>query len=301
MPEFPLPSGLRREEVRPAGSGPLLSVVRGEPAEATGPAFVLVHGLASNARLWDGVASRLLAAGHPVVAVDQRGHGRSQAPEGGYDNATCADDLAGLAQALELEGEHGPPVVVGQSWGGHVVLTLAARHPGRVGAVGAVDGGWSRLGQRFATFEECWAALAPPSFEGARWGQLSEAISSSHADWPPEGVQGTLANLVQLPDGGVRARLSREHHRQILHSMWADDMAEIWPQVRCPVLLMPAGSAEPRAAQEAARVLASARVRWYQGAHHDVHAQRPGQVAADLLELADALPRPSPDPKGPRS
>ena len=36
------------------------------------PPFVLVHGLASNARLWDGVAEHLHAAGHTVVVIDQR-------------------------------------------------------------------------------------------------------------------------------------------------------------------------------------------------------------------------------------
>ena len=41
--------------------------------------FVLVHGLASNARLWDGVAEHLHASGHTVIAIDQRGHGRSDA------------------------------------------------------------------------------------------------------------------------------------------------------------------------------------------------------------------------------
>jgi pimeloyl-ACP methyl ester carboxylesterase len=30
---------------------------------AEGPSYLLVHGLASNARLWDGVAHRLAAAG----------------------------------------------------------------------------------------------------------------------------------------------------------------------------------------------------------------------------------------------
>jgi len=38
-------------------------------------AFVLLHGLVSNSRTWDLVAERLAAAGHRVVAVDQRGHG----------------------------------------------------------------------------------------------------------------------------------------------------------------------------------------------------------------------------------
>src|SRR6266540_576228 len=55
--------------------------------------FVLVHGLSSNARLWDGVAGRLAAHGHPVYAVDLRSHGESDRPAEGYDTATAAADL----------------------------------------------------------------------------------------------------------------------------------------------------------------------------------------------------------------
>jgi len=67
---------IERLEVAP---GVRLHVERrdGDPAR---PAFVLVHGLASNLRLWDGVAERLHAAGHSVVALDQRGHGCSDGP-----------------------------------------------------------------------------------------------------------------------------------------------------------------------------------------------------------------------------
>jgi alpha-beta hydrolase superfamily lysophospholipase len=44
---------------------------------ADGAPILLVHGLASNARTWDGVAEALVAAGHDVAAVDLRGHGAS--------------------------------------------------------------------------------------------------------------------------------------------------------------------------------------------------------------------------------
>ena len=54
--------------------------------DASAAPVVLVHGLASNLRLWDGVAEHLHAAGHTVIAVDQRGHGRSDAPDVGYDD-----------------------------------------------------------------------------------------------------------------------------------------------------------------------------------------------------------------------
>ena len=63
------------------------------------PAIVLVHGLASNALLWQGVAVELSSRGHHVVAIDQRGHGRSDKPSGGYDMATVTADLAALLDA----------------------------------------------------------------------------------------------------------------------------------------------------------------------------------------------------------
>ena len=59
------------------------------------PGFVLVHGLASNAQLWQGVAEALSdgGAGHAVTAIDLRGHGESDASSSGYDTATAAADV----------------------------------------------------------------------------------------------------------------------------------------------------------------------------------------------------------------
>jgi non-heme chloroperoxidase len=291
--------------VRPRPAGPLLAVreFRGDARP-----FLLVHGLASNAQVWDGVARILAAHGHRVVAVDLRGHGLSEAPDHGYDTDTAADDLAGLADALELRS----PVVVGQSWGGNVVLALAARYPGVAAAVACVDGGWLRPRASFASFDECWSLLAPPVLDGVRYAGVAERIRAAHPDWPAEGVDGTLGNLVELPGGGVRARLAREHHREILRSMYEQDPADWYPRVGVPVLLVPAVGEEPagepgdegadgdrsRAARESAvresvraalAALPSARARWYPGADHDLHAQYPDRLAADLEDLAHGL------------
>ncbi len=252
--------------------------------------FLLVHGLASNARLWDAVGSRLSDAGHDVVAVDLRGHGRSAAPDSGYDTTTCADDLADLCTELDLTADR-RPVVAGQSWGGNVVLSLAARHASAA-AVALVDGGWICLADRFATFEECWKALAPPTFGHVTMTELAHNIRNRHPDWPVESQAGVLANFTQTPDGEVRARLSREHHRSILHSLWADDPRQLYPLVDVPVLLMPAVTehdARPEVAAALQR-LPSSRVEWYSGADHDLHAQQPDRVAADLLSLAAEAP-----------
>src|SRR5258705_76684 len=87
----------------------------------TGVPFLLVHGLSSNARLWDGVAAHL--SGHPVYAVDLRSHGLSDRPPDGYDTATATADLDAVCAGLDLPAA----IVAGQSWGGNVVGQFAAR------------------------------------------------------------------------------------------------------------------------------------------------------------------------------
>lgn len=265
--------------------------------------FLLVHGLSSNARLWDQVSQRLAVAGHEVAAVDLRGHGRSDAPEGGYTTPDAAADLAGLIQALGWHGSRAP-LVAGQSWGGNVVVDLAADH-GLVAGLALVDGGWIRLGQRYADFEQCWAELAPPRLDGVAAEGLMERIRAAAATWPAESVEGALASWDVGLDGSARPRLDRRHHRAILRSLWERDPWDSYPRVAAPAVLLaavppPAAGAGLRAGddsrvavREAARRLPDAQIRWYEGAHHDLHAEQPARAAGDLLELAgrvDPLP-----------
>jgi pimeloyl-ACP methyl ester carboxylesterase len=285
----PPPSPLEDDEVRlPDGTR---LAVRG----AAGPQrpFLLVHGLASNARLWDGVARRLVDAGHEVVAVDLRGHGLSDRPAHGHGTGQAAADLAAVAATLGLVGER-EPISVGQSWGGNVVVTQAGEHAG-VAGLGLVDGGWIALGDRYPTFEECWAELAPPQLDGVRIASLAQRFRSRHSDWPEESIRGSLANFEELPDGTGRSRLAREHHRDIVRSMWETDVRALYPRIGIPVLVAPAvppGEAVRRdSVRAAAAALADAEISWYEGADHDLHAQHPDRLAADLVALATRVER----------
>jgi pimeloyl-ACP methyl ester carboxylesterase len=161
-----------------------------------GPAapVALVHGLASNARLWDGVAPELAARGHPVVALDQRGHGLSSKPSGGYDFARLSLDLLEVFSRLGWSGERAP-VVAGQSWGGNVALDLAAHHPRSLSGLVLVDGGTIELSPRFADWPTCEAALAPPPLAGTPFEDFERLVRAAHPGWPEAGIQGTLANV----------------------------------------------------------------------------------------------------------
>ena len=65
-----------------------------EEAGGEGVPFLLVHGIACDHTYLAPQFEYFERAGHRVVAVDLRGHGRSGAPEGDYTTEGFADDLA---------------------------------------------------------------------------------------------------------------------------------------------------------------------------------------------------------------
>ena len=287
MRTIPTPPSILEHHVRlPAGHELSVRQRAGE-----GRPFLLVHGLSSNARLWDGVSAALAAAGHRVVAVDQRGHGRSGSADGDMSYDAVAADLAALCGVLELE----QPLLVGQSWGGNVVLETAARHTDAFSGVAAVDGGFIALGEAHPTPEEAWAALRPPALADRAPGEVRQLIARSVEGWPPGALDAQMANLHQHADGRVEPRLSLDAHEAIVRAMWATDPFDRMDRVAVPALLLPVNGGEGEWAarkaagvDEALRRLPDGRVTWLDGAH-DVHLQRPDVVADHLLALGNRV------------
>ena len=252
--------------------------------------FLLVHGLASNARMWDGVAEVLAAAGHPAVAVDQRGHGRSSKPDHGYDFTTVVGDLVALVGELGWQR----PIVVGQSWGGNVVVELAATHPDLVAGVVAVDGGFIELAERFDTWDECRSMLAPPHLVGTPAASMEKWIRNAHDGWPESGVIGAMANFEVRADGTIAPWLTFDRHMMILEALYHHRPSRRFGAITAPVLLVPADTGNVAwthdkqvAVDEALARLANGRAHWFSPAHHDVHAQHPVELANVLIDFAE--------------
>lgn len=263
--------------------GVTLAVRERSPARPGGRPVVLVHGLASTSRLWDGVAEHLASSGRRGVGVDLRGHGESDAPTVGYDTTTAADDLIVLLPQVSDV----PVTLAGQSWGGNVALEVAARRPDLVAGLALVDGGWIALRRRFASWDEVAEVLAPAAIDGLTWTAFREMVSSSLVGFPPGALDAATSVVRVSDDGTIRRRLTVDRHMQILRSMWDDDPARWYPQVRVPTLLMPAvgGTELSPEVIAAADAISDARVHAYPGAHHDIHLQRPVEVADDIGSL----------------
>src|SRR5258708_6316627 len=215
-------------------AGALRLSVRDHPGD--GPPVVCLHGLASNARWWDLVAPRL--APRRVVAVDQRGHGRSDKPDDGYDFDSVVADARGVVQSLGL----GPVVVAGHSWGASVGLWWAAADPGGVRAVVCVDGG---VGGLRGYFRDSWGvapvAMRPPDISGVdpsalrRWVTRSELAGDGDVAAAADILRG---NFEDAGDGTLRPRLRVERHMQIAYALYHLDTTSLLSRVTQPVLLI---------------------------------------------------------------
>jgi len=108
-----------------------------------GPVVLLVHGLSVNIELNWGINGVIdsLARSHRVVALDLRGHGRSDKP---HDPAAYGtrhvQDVVTLLDSLHIDRVH----VVGYSLGAAVATKLLVSHPERVASVVLGGGGWVR-------------------------------------------------------------------------------------------------------------------------------------------------------------
>ncbi len=257
-------------------------------ALSAGVPIVLLHGLASNARLWDGPARCLTQIGHSVVAVDLRGHGHSEKPDHGYSVPEIAADVAHLIEALSATSSKWKrPLVIGQSWGGNIVVELASQFSHLIRGIVAVDGGTIDLSHSFTEWDECERTLRPPQLAGMHYDRLRSYIRAAHPDWTEEAIDGQMHNMEKYSDGTIAPHLTMERHMTILRHLWEDRPAEKWANIKVPVMFTPASkghdehtSIKHQQIAHAISQLPHARVEWFEPADHDLHAQFPDRFAA---------------------
>ena len=147
------------------------------------------------------MADRLAAAGHPVAAVDQRGHGQSAKPDTGYDFATLTDDLLAVLADLDWRMPGTPALgrrsELGRQRGPGAGGPPSRRHRRRWSSW--MGGRWSWR-DRFADWPTCEAALAPPPLDRHQRRRISNGmIRATTRIGRRAGIAGTLANVEVQP------------------------------------------------------------------------------------------------------
>jgi pimeloyl-ACP methyl ester carboxylesterase len=102
------------------------------PLRGAHPSLLLVHATGFHARVWDRMLAHLPE--RHAWAIDQRGHGRSDAAPITHWSV-FGHDLAAIAAELDLHGAIG----IGHSMGGHALVQAAALAPGRFARLILID------------------------------------------------------------------------------------------------------------------------------------------------------------------
>ena len=113
----------------PIGSAGRINYIDEGPKTSTLTPVLFVHSFAGSANHWDAQIEHLRSQ-RRVVAIDLRGHGRSDPPldTGGYSVEALASDIGTVADHLTIKRF----VLVGHSIGGAAALAYAQQHPARV-------------------------------------------------------------------------------------------------------------------------------------------------------------------------
>jgi alpha/beta hydrolase fold/DinB superfamily len=259
--------------------------------EGRGPALLLLHGLSSNARVWERMAAQLPA--RRVIALDQRAHGLSDRPAAGYAMAELVADAAHAVDALGL----GRPVVGGHSWGAAVALALAADRPELAAGLAFVDGPAGSFSRRM-TWEEAAARMQPPLPVYADLEAAVEAQRSFLGDVWGEDLRGFVRSGLVETDGGLASTLTTTVRHEILAELYRFEPEALFAGVEGPILIAAAGRPWPGAppeliawrqqtVAEVERLRPDARVRWYDSLH-DVPLFCPAELGSDVERLAIA-------------
>lgn len=212
-----------------------------------GSPVVALHGLTASYVNFIGVAERL-AGRRSLFALDLRGRGDSDKPEGPYGLAQHARDVAEAMRAMEL----GPNVIVGHSMGAFIATALATQNPELVAGIILIDGGYlldmsngdrsaevdeaqvldTMLVERITQLRDTYASReiyrefwrARPHFPPEEWGPWTEAFLDYEVGGEPPHLQ------PKASEAAVRA--------DVAESFEKDEITERLMSVRVPVLLL---------------------------------------------------------------
>ncbi|MFI1399579.1 alpha/beta fold hydrolase [Streptomyces sp. NPDC020681] len=256
--------------------------------EGDGPVCVLSAGLAMSWFDWDPVVP-LLAPHRTVVRFDRPGHGLSGPAAVRPSAAGEAHRIAGLLDALSLQG---PATVVGHSIAGFHAEAFARLHPDRTAAVVLVD----------TSIEEHARVPAAPALRTAAARALGSALSAVGApaalgpltrratvrlsrtgggDPAPAALVRRCYSTSRVMQGAL---LENTHYRAVAAELLALRERYALPDVPVTVLAATAGGRRWTARQRALALQLGARFAAVGPAGHLMMLDRPDAIARAVLE-----------------
>lgn len=175
----------------------------------SGEPLVLVHGYTGDISDWSHQLSEF-GDTHRVLAMDLRGHGRSQAPadRSSYTVELMADDVEALVGQVGFERYH----LLGHSMGGGVVQEIALRSPQRLLSLTLHDTSFKFAMKSVPAMEE-WRKRRDAMAETEGMAAVADLppLAPPPPHMPPERLEETKSRLSRMsPDGFVGASQALE-------------------------------------------------------------------------------------------
>jgi len=223
---------------------------------------------------------------HQVIYLDHRGNGRSGGAPPTWTLAQWGDDIHGFCQALGIE----KPAVLGQSFGGMVTMSYAARHPdGPSRLILSSTAGRMQLAATYAAMERLGGAEARRTAE-AFWSAPSESGADEYM-----AVCMPLYNPGPPKDGSDRGRAIRRTE-VMFHFIEGEqrdmDLLTGLAAVTCPTLVL-AGGVDPITPVACAKAIAGAlpegvaELVVFEDAGHGAYRDEPERAEAVLRRFLD--------------
>ncbi len=243
-------------------------------ADPRTPAFVLLHGLTFECRMWDPIVEALPAR-HRAVAFDLPGHGGSAVADT-RGLASVADAVRAAVVAAGIES----PIVVGHSIGGPIASIYASTFP----AAGVVS---VEAPIRFEAFAGMLRAIGPqlagPGF-AAVWSEIRDSMLMDRVPQPHRELLRPADRAAQDVVLRYQADLLERPLEEVVR--WREEgMAEV-ARTGIPYVSLLANPVDP--ADEAwlrERIPTAEVVVWPVG-HHFPHLARPAGFAELLAGVA---------------
>lgn len=247
--------------------------------QGKGEPLILINGLSFPMDLWF-AQIRELSKDFQVIALDNRGIGRSDKPDEEYSIAMLAEDAVGLLKALGIKKSH----VVGLSMGGFISQEIALSYPGIVNRLVLVATGMGgarsrELGKPF--WEKAAAAVAGKTPEEAYRADMTLMTAPGFVEKHPDMLAESVSLRMKNPQP-LYAFL-----RQFAAAN-AFDNNQRTQNISQPTMII-LGQDDPifpiPLADDFRQKMPKAKMIIYENCGHAIHLEKPDQLSRDIREF----------------